>query len=116
MPDDADLFANSQGVKLWAIDPGTTQKLYTVSLDLIGWPLRGEQRRPTPRPDGARMGCDSERAATIRQNTRSKAQTRSSTRSTHTSRAEGIAAACRLACRRQGYLVRLPYSSGLRSA
>jgi hypothetical protein len=36
VPDDADLFANSHGVKQWAIDPDTAQKLWAVSLDLIG--------------------------------------------------------------------------------
>lgn len=35
---DADLFENSHGVKQWAIDPDTAQKLWTVSLDLIGQP------------------------------------------------------------------------------
>ena len=35
VPNDADLFENSHGVKQWAIDPGTAQKLWTVSLDLI---------------------------------------------------------------------------------
>jgi NAD(P)-dependent dehydrogenase (short-subunit alcohol dehydrogenase family) len=35
VPNDADLFANSHGVKQWAIDPDTAQKLWTVSLDLI---------------------------------------------------------------------------------
>jgi NAD(P)-dependent dehydrogenase (short-subunit alcohol dehydrogenase family) len=40
VPDDADLFENSHGVKQWAIDPDTAQKLWTVSLDLIG--QRGE--------------------------------------------------------------------------
>ena len=36
VPNDADLFANSHGVKQWAIDPDTAQKLWAVSLDLIG--------------------------------------------------------------------------------
>jgi NAD(P)-dependent dehydrogenase (short-subunit alcohol dehydrogenase family) len=36
VPNDADLFANSHGVKQWAIDPDTAKKLWTVSLDLIG--------------------------------------------------------------------------------
>jgi len=35
VPNDADLFAHSHGVKQWAIDPDTAQKLWTVSLDLI---------------------------------------------------------------------------------
>jgi len=35
---DADLFANGDGVKQWAIDPATAQKLWTVSLELIGQP------------------------------------------------------------------------------
>jgi hypothetical protein len=30
------LFAHSHGVKQWAIDPEIAQKLWTVSLDLIG--------------------------------------------------------------------------------
>jgi NAD(P)-dependent dehydrogenase (short-subunit alcohol dehydrogenase family) len=38
VPDDAELFQNSHGVKQWAIDPGTAQKLWTVSLALIGRP------------------------------------------------------------------------------
>jgi NAD(P)-dependent dehydrogenase (short-subunit alcohol dehydrogenase family) len=38
VPDDAELFQNSHGVKQWAIDPGTAQKLWTVSLALIGQP------------------------------------------------------------------------------
>ena len=33
---DADLFHNSHGVKHWAIDPGTAQELWTVSLKLLG--------------------------------------------------------------------------------
>jgi NAD(P)-dependent dehydrogenase (short-subunit alcohol dehydrogenase family) len=36
VPDDAELFENSHGVKQWAIDPDTAQKLWTVSVDLIG--------------------------------------------------------------------------------
>ena len=36
VPNDADLFTNSHGVKQWAIDPEIAQKLWTVSLDLIG--------------------------------------------------------------------------------
>ncbi len=36
VPDDADLFDNPHGVKQWALDPGTAQKLWAVSLDLIG--------------------------------------------------------------------------------
>ncbi len=35
---DADLFKNSDGVKQWAIDPDIVQKLWTVSLELIGQP------------------------------------------------------------------------------
>jgi hypothetical protein len=38
VPDDAELFQNSHGVKQWAIDPGTAQQLWTISLDLIGQP------------------------------------------------------------------------------
>jgi NAD(P)-dependent dehydrogenase (short-subunit alcohol dehydrogenase family) len=38
VPNDADLFKNSDGVKQWAIDPDTAQKLWTVSLELIGQP------------------------------------------------------------------------------
>ncbi len=38
VPNDADLFANGDGVKQWAIDPDTAQKLWTVSLALIGQP------------------------------------------------------------------------------
>jgi hypothetical protein len=33
---DADLFENSDGVKQWAIDPDTAQKLWVVTLELIG--------------------------------------------------------------------------------
>jgi NAD(P)-dependent dehydrogenase (short-subunit alcohol dehydrogenase family) len=40
VPNDADLFKNSHGVKQWAIDPGTAQELWTVSLGLIGQPPR----------------------------------------------------------------------------
>jgi NAD(P)-dependent dehydrogenase (short-subunit alcohol dehydrogenase family) len=36
VPNDANLFAHSHGVKQWAIDPEIAQKLWTVSLDLIG--------------------------------------------------------------------------------
>jgi len=36
VPDDAELFDNPHGVKQWALDPGTAQKLWAVSLDLIG--------------------------------------------------------------------------------
>jgi NAD(P)-dependent dehydrogenase (short-subunit alcohol dehydrogenase family) len=36
VPNDADLFENSDGVKQWAIDPDTAQRLWTVSLDFIG--------------------------------------------------------------------------------
>jgi len=38
VPNDADLFANSDGVKQWAIDPDTAEKLWTVSLGIIGQP------------------------------------------------------------------------------
>ena len=38
VPNDADLFENSDGVKQWAIDPDIAQKLWTVSLELIGQP------------------------------------------------------------------------------
>ncbi len=38
VPNDADLFDNGDGVKQWAIDPDTAQKLWTVSLELIGQP------------------------------------------------------------------------------
>ena len=38
VPNDADLFENGDGVKQWAIDPDTAQKLWTVSLELIGQP------------------------------------------------------------------------------
>ncbi len=36
VPDDADLFAHPHGVKRWALDPGTAQELWAVSLDLTG--------------------------------------------------------------------------------
>jgi NAD(P)-dependent dehydrogenase (short-subunit alcohol dehydrogenase family) len=36
VPNDAELFQNSHGVKQWAIDADTAQKLWTVSLALIG--------------------------------------------------------------------------------
>jgi NAD(P)-dependent dehydrogenase (short-subunit alcohol dehydrogenase family) len=39
---DADLFDNSHGVKEWALDPDAAQKLWTVSLDLIGHPATRE--------------------------------------------------------------------------
>jgi NAD(P)-dependent dehydrogenase (short-subunit alcohol dehydrogenase family) len=35
VPDDAELFENSHGVKQWAIDPDTARKLWTVSLGLF---------------------------------------------------------------------------------
>jgi NAD(P)-dependent dehydrogenase (short-subunit alcohol dehydrogenase family) len=38
VPNDADLFKNGNGVKQWAIDPDTAQKLWMVSLELIGQP------------------------------------------------------------------------------
>ncbi len=38
VPNDANLFENSDGVKQWAIDPDTAQKLWTVSLEFIGQP------------------------------------------------------------------------------
>lgn len=38
VPNDAALFANGDGVKQWAIHPATAQKLWTVSLALIGQP------------------------------------------------------------------------------
>jgi len=38
VPNDADLFAHSDGVKQWANDPDTARKLWTLSLDLIGQP------------------------------------------------------------------------------
>ncbi|GCE23553.1 hypothetical protein KDK_73530 [Dictyobacter kobayashii] len=38
MPNDADLFKNSDGVKQWAIEPDIAQKLWTLSLELIGQP------------------------------------------------------------------------------
>jgi NAD(P)-dependent dehydrogenase (short-subunit alcohol dehydrogenase family) len=40
---DADLFDNSHGVKEWALDPDAAQKLWTVSLDLIGHPATRER-------------------------------------------------------------------------
>ena len=36
VPDDAELFGHPHGVKQWALDPGAAQKLWAVSLDLIG--------------------------------------------------------------------------------
>jgi NAD(P)-dependent dehydrogenase (short-subunit alcohol dehydrogenase family) len=36
VPDDAELFQHPHGVKQWALDPGAAQKLWAVSLDLIG--------------------------------------------------------------------------------
>lgn len=36
VPNDADLLGNSHGVKQWALDPDDAQKLWTVSLGLIG--------------------------------------------------------------------------------
>ena len=36
VPNDANLFENSDGVKQWAIDPDTAQKLWMISLELIG--------------------------------------------------------------------------------
>jgi NAD(P)-dependent dehydrogenase (short-subunit alcohol dehydrogenase family) len=36
VPNDADLFENSHGVKQWAIDPDVAQRLWAVSVDLIG--------------------------------------------------------------------------------
>jgi NAD(P)-dependent dehydrogenase (short-subunit alcohol dehydrogenase family) len=38
VPDDAELFDHPHGVKQWALDPGTAQELWAVSLDLIGAP------------------------------------------------------------------------------
>jgi NAD(P)-dependent dehydrogenase (short-subunit alcohol dehydrogenase family) len=34
--DDADLFTNSHGVKRWALDPAAAERLWAVSLDLLG--------------------------------------------------------------------------------
>lgn len=36
VPDDAELFDNSHGVKRWAVDPDTARRLWTVSLGLLG--------------------------------------------------------------------------------
>jgi NAD(P)-dependent dehydrogenase (short-subunit alcohol dehydrogenase family) len=36
VPDDAELFQHPHGVKQWALDPDAAQKLWAVSLDLIG--------------------------------------------------------------------------------
>jgi NAD(P)-dependent dehydrogenase (short-subunit alcohol dehydrogenase family) len=36
VPDDAELFQHSHGVKQWAIDPGAARRLWAVSLDLTG--------------------------------------------------------------------------------
>lgn len=36
VPNDAELFGNSHGVKEWALDPDTARELWTVSLGLIG--------------------------------------------------------------------------------
>jgi NAD(P)-dependent dehydrogenase (short-subunit alcohol dehydrogenase family) len=36
VPNDADLFTNSHGVKQWALDPDDARHLWTVSLDLAG--------------------------------------------------------------------------------
>ncbi len=41
VPNDADLFQNSHGVKQWAIDPDIARELWTVSLGLIGQSRRG---------------------------------------------------------------------------
>jgi NAD(P)-dependent dehydrogenase (short-subunit alcohol dehydrogenase family) len=41
VPDDADLFDHPHGVKQWAVDPGTAQKLWAVSLGLLGQPATG---------------------------------------------------------------------------
>ncbi len=38
VPDDADLFTNSHGVKQWALDPDAATKLWAVSLDLSQHP------------------------------------------------------------------------------
>lgn len=38
VPDDADLFANGDGVKRWALDPATARRLWTVALALLGHP------------------------------------------------------------------------------
>jgi NAD(P)-dependent dehydrogenase (short-subunit alcohol dehydrogenase family) len=44
VPDDAELFQNGHGVKQWAIDAGTAQKLWTVSLALIEGGASGRDR------------------------------------------------------------------------
>jgi hypothetical protein len=44
VPDDAELFQNGHGVKQWAIDAGTAQKLWTVSLALIEGGASGRSR------------------------------------------------------------------------
>jgi hypothetical protein len=36
VPNDADLFTNSHGVKQWALDPGDARRLWAVSLELLG--------------------------------------------------------------------------------
>ncbi|MGQ4514679.1 SDR family NAD(P)-dependent oxidoreductase [Streptomyces sp. DW26H14] len=41
VPDDAELFGNSHGVKEWALDPATARQLWTVSLDLVGGAIGG---------------------------------------------------------------------------
>jgi len=38
VPDDADLFTNSDGVKQWALDPDTAARLWAASLALLGHP------------------------------------------------------------------------------
>jgi NAD(P)-dependent dehydrogenase (short-subunit alcohol dehydrogenase family) len=38
VPDDADPGENPHGVKNWALDPAAAEKLWTVSLDLLGLP------------------------------------------------------------------------------
>ncbi|MGD0559997.1 MAG: hypothetical protein ABSA93_34140, partial [Streptosporangiaceae bacterium] len=35
VPNDADLFQNSHGVKQWAVDPDTARELWMISLNLI---------------------------------------------------------------------------------
>jgi hypothetical protein len=36
VPDDADLFSNSHGVKQWALDPEAARRLWEISLELGG--------------------------------------------------------------------------------
>lgn len=62
VPDDADLFDHSHGVKRWALDPDAAMELWQVSLELTGAPgpspRAADAHRAAARPNPYNLGSD----------------------------------------------------------